>query len=144
MKIQLPHLITISDLYVNYNVDKLRGDGNIKRKYKCEDKKALAKKIFLRYLYILMIDMIKGGTTFIMPSRQFLELRWKQMKNWSLQRAIQTGAFQELDILKSGRKFYEMVMSWKSRGLKYERKVKLSRNFEDMVIEKVNTEYKYC
>lgn len=144
MNLNLPHLVTISDLFATYDVRKFKGDGNIKRKYKCEDKKALVKKIFLRYLYILMTDIIEGGKTFLFPSRQYLELQFRQIKTPALKNAIQQGAFSKVDIIACNFKFYEPMLVYKSKGHIIQRPIKLSANFVDRLIEKANTGYKYA
>ncbi len=144
MNVNLPHLITISDLFCNFDVTKLKGDGNIKRKYKCEDKKALAKKIFLRYLYILILDMIDGGKTFVFPYKKYLELRFRTIPTPQFKAALRAGAYEEVDVLKSNFKCYEMVMTYKWRVWRIERVVKLSHNFRQLIVDKINTGYKYC
>jgi hypothetical protein len=144
MNVNLPHIVTISDLFCNYDVRKLKGDGNIKRKYKCEDKKALAKKIFLRYLYILMCDMVEGGKTYIFPFKRHIELRFRILPDAQFKTALRKGAYEDLDALASNFKCYEMIMVYQ-QGLHYrQRLVKLSKNFIDRMVEKMNTGYKYC
>jgi hypothetical protein len=144
MNVNLPHVVTISDLFCNFDVNKLKGDGNIKRKYKCEDKKALVKKIFLRYLYHLIYNMVEGGKTLILPSRKYVQLSFKPMKQAFFKRCLQKGYYQDVDILMSNFKFYELMVTYSFAGKYMTRPVKLSPNFVSQLINKVNTGYVYC
>lgn len=138
------HLVTINDLFGDFDVDKVHGKGNIKRTYKCSDKKALARKIFLRYLFHLFDEMMEGGSTFVFPLRHHMELRWKRMSDVSFKKAIAAGALHDVDILMSGFACYELVMYYKIQGVPFFKPVKLSFNFRDKMVKKINTGYKYC
>lgn len=139
-----PHIMTINDVFCGYDITKLKGKGNIKRKYKCADKKALLRKIFLRYLYIMISDMLDGGKVFVMPSRHFAELKMKRIPDSQFKLARQAGKYSDIDILMSGQKCYEMVLIYKYRGMFREAPMKLSQNFKQQLVDKVNTGYKYC
>ena len=140
----LPHLVTIDDLFCNFDYTKFKGEGNIKRKYKCADKKALVRKVFMRYMQILITDIIQGGKVFIFPTQRFMELRMRRLPMEQFIAARQSGAYAGVDILMSDRKCYELVVSYKYHNLPIEKCVKLSHNYRDMIVEKINTGYKYC
>ena len=143
MNVQLPHIITISDLFCNFDVNKLKGKGNIKRTHKCEDKKALAKKIFLRYLFHLFTEMIKGGQAFLFPYKNYMELSIQIMPDHMFKRARQVGAYRDVDVLKSNFRHYEFMLRYKRYDRMRKCYVKLSNNFRRQMIEKVNEGYKY-
>ncbi len=140
----LPHLVTANDIFCNFNVDKLKGEGNIKRKYKCADKMTLVKKIFLRYLFLLMTDMVEGGKVFLFPNRKHMELRFRRIPDHYFKRARQAGTLMDVNILMTEFKFYELVLSYKIAGVLYERPIKLNKAFMNRIIEKANTGFKYC
>lgn len=140
----LPHLVTIDDLFCNFDYTKFKGKGNIKRTYKCADKKALVRKVFMRYMQILVTDMLQGGKVFIFPTPKFMEMRMRRLSDRQFIAARQSGAYSEVDILISERKCYELVVSYKVSKLPVEKCVKLSHNYRDMIVEKINTGYKYC
>src|ERR1041385_8687903 len=110
MTYTLPHIVTIGDLFCNFDVTTLTGKGNIKRKHKCADKKALVRKIFMRYMDILITDLIEGGKVFTFPTQAFTELRMARIPDIQFQRARQVGAYEDVDILISQRKCYELVL----------------------------------
>jgi len=139
-----PHLTTINDLFNDFKVEKVRGEGNVKRKYKCSDKKALARKIFLRYLYHLMCGMMEGGTVFSFPMRATMELRWRRIPDYSFKKARAAGKLSEVDIVMTDRTCYELGLFYKLKNVQIFKPVKLSKNFYDMFITKVNTGFKYC
>lgn len=143
-KYRSPHLISCNNLFCNFDMTKLTGKGNIKRTYKCADKTALAKQIFLRYLHILFTDFLKGGKTFTFPGERYLELRMARIPRHQFIMARSRGAYQDVDIVMSEQGCYEPVLTYKIRGQLMERNVKLSHNFRQMIIDKVNTGYKYC
>jgi len=138
------HLTTINDLFDDFNVDKVHGKGNVKRKYKCSDKKALARKIFLRYLYNLMWKLTDGGATFVFPTRAHMEIRWRKLPDTTFKKARAAGYLGDVDILMSNFTYYEMVLYYKAGGYTFYKPIKLSDNFRQKLLEKVNSGYKYC
>jgi len=138
------HLIKNEDLFSTYDVKTLTGKGNIKRTYKCADKKELTRRIFLRYLHIMLTDLLQGGKTFIFPTKWYLELKMRRIPHQDFIKARKAGAFEDLDVLMSDRMHYEPILSYKRGGKPYAQVVKLSKNYLDIIIEKVNTGYKYC
>lgn len=143
MNIQLPHIVTISDLFCNFDVGKLKGKGNIKRTYKCEDKKALAKKIFLRYMFHLFTELIKGGKVFLFPYKNYMELSIHIIPDSHFKRARQKGVYRDVDLLKSNFRHYEFMLRYTRYGRVERSYVKLSNNFRQQMIDKVNEGYNY-
>ena len=139
-----PHVITTTEIFVKLDVDKVKGKGNIKRIYKCSDKKALSRKIFLRYLHVLMTAMCEGGRTFVFPSRIHMELRWRVMRDSTFRINRSLGRMIDIDIIASERKNYELILFHRSFGRVFITPVRLSQNFKDRVAEKINSGYKYC
>lgn len=140
-----PHLIRCNDLFWNFNMKKLTGKGNIKRVYKCQDKKALAKQIFLRYLYILFTDFLQGGKTFIFPGRNTMEMRMTRIPRDKFINARKAGKYLDVDVIMSQQLCYEPVLTYKKRdGMQKHSAIKLSNDFRQLLIDKVNTGYKYC
>ena len=140
----LPHLATCNDLFCNYDVTKLTGQGNIKRNHRCADKKELCKRIFLRYLHILFADFVMGGKTFLLPSKRHCEIRFQRMRLASIKHNIANGVLDNLDLLASDRQFYEIVFTIK-RGKRFMNKpLHISHHLRDKIIEKASTGYKYC
>ncbi len=144
MNVQLPYLMNISDLFCNFNLDKLKGKGNIKRKYKCADKTALMKRIFLHYMKLLIEDMILGHKVFIFPTKKHMELVFKEIRPEALKKYLQGGSYPGLDILMSNRKCYELYITYHRRGIHFGQPLKLSENFRTKIIDKINTGFKYC
>lgn len=138
------HLVTNNDLFDCFDMKKLTGKGNIKRTYKCADKKSLAKQIFLRYLHIMFTDFLEGGKTFMFPAKKYLELRMRRIPRERYINARKAGHFQDVDILISQQLCWEPVLCYRIRGCLFEVPVKLSDNFRVQMIEKINTGYKYC
>lgn len=138
------HLVTNTDLFVGFDMKKLTGKGNIKRTYKCADKNALARQIFLRYLHIMFTDFLEGGKTFLFPSKKYLELRMRRIPRQQFIRARASGAYENVDIIASQQLCWEPVLCFRVRNKLIESPVKLSHNFRERVVEKINTGYKYC
>lgn len=140
----LPHIITCNDLFCNFDMTKLTGQGNIKRAHKCADKRALAKQIFMRVMCLMIEDLIEGGNTFMLPSRKYFELRIRRIPKEGFQRLRQAGYMQEIDIVTTGGHAYEPVLVFKRYGQMITRPVRLSKNFREKLAEKMNSGYRYC
>jgi hypothetical protein len=136
--------MTCNDLFCNFDPQKLTGKGNIKRTYKCADKHSLAKQIFMRVMYVMIQDLIEGGNTFMLPSRRYFELRMRRIPKDGFARMRQAGYMQEIDVVSTGGHAYEPVLVFKRYGQMITRPVKLSKNFREMLAEKMNTGYRYC
>ena len=144
MATNLPHLITISDLFSNFDLDKLKGKGNIKKTYKCADKMALTKKIFIFYMRNLFEEFIKGGQVFIMPGPSLAKLQFRELKDSTLKTRRSKGLMNDVDLLVSGFKYYEPILVYPKAGRIWIRPIKLSENFNQQLKDKVNSGYKYC
>lgn len=139
------HLVTVKDLFCNFDVkSKLTGKGNIKRTYKCEDKNTLARKIFLRYMEIMLRDFLQGGKVFVLPTKKYMELRMRKIPQSQFINARKVGNFKDVDILISNQTCYETVITYKIRGVIIDRMVRVSHPLRKIVVDKINTGYKYC
>lgn len=143
-KIPKPHLITTNDIFALFDVDKVKGRGNIKRIYKCSDKKALTRKIFLRYLHILMESLVEGGRTFILPTRQHMEMRWRTIPNRKFKLARSFGQYADVDVVASGFVHYELIMYYKHAGRTFTVPIRFHQSLKSRLVERVNSGYKYC
>ncbi len=144
MYLRNDHTYSAVELYKTYNLDRLKGKGKIARHYKCRDKKALAQKIFLRYLYLLVRDLIEGGKIFHFPSQTLASLRMHKIAGEHFKYARKRGKFKEVDFLKSDFSAYLLVMDYETnKGVKITRQVVMSENLAKMIIDKTNEGYKY-
>lgn len=140
----LPHIVTVNDLFCNFDINKLKGKGNIKRTYKCADKKSLMKKIFLTYLAKMFDKFLEGGQVFQFPGHNRCTLQFRRMKDSTLKKQRASGYLNDLDLLMSRFSHYEPVVQYRVGGLLFIKPVKLSKNYKQQIIDKVNTGYKYC
>lgn len=140
----LPHLVTCNNLFCNYDMKKLTGKGNIKRTHKCADKNALAKQIFLRYLYLMFEDLVQGGKTIMLPSKKYFEIRMRRIPPAQFIKARQLGALSEVDILATGGCAYEPILVFRSYGRLINKPIRLSGYFKEIMLERMNSGYKYC
>lgn len=140
----LPHLITTNDLFCNFDMKKLTGEGNIKRAHHCADKKSLAKRILLQYLYVMFEDLVQGGKTFMLPSRRYGELKIRRIPDILFKRTRQKGYHQDIDVIQSGMVGYEPILVYKSYGRIVNTPVRLSAHFKEILLEKTNSGFKYC
>lgn len=144
MKAPRRHLFSINDLFCTFDLTRLKGKGNIKKKFNVGNKRELLNKIFLRYLYIMFSDLVQGGKIFTFPSKKTTLLSFRRMTKERLINARKSGAFEDLDLLISDFTYYEMVLTYYVGSRVTKRPVKLSNNFRDIILNKVNTGYKYC
>ena len=141
-----PHLLSANDLFCNFDLDKVKGKGNIKRTYKCADKKKLTKKIFFRFLCLLFDDLILGNKIFVFPYKFYTCLRMRVIPRNVLANARKKGMLTNVDPLISNFQSYEPVITYKPYGALrwFNSPVVVSKNYKASIAEKVNTGFKYC
>ena len=145
----LNHVIRTPDLFCNFDLNKLkgnspRGQNNIKKFYKCADKRSLAERIFTRYLHMLLLHLIEGDRTFVFPYRYYADLHFRVVPEERIKRNLEVGCLQDIDFLQSNFKYYELVMSWKVGERMTHEYVKLSKNFTQLIHDKINTGFVYA
>lgn len=137
------HTVSTVDLFNNFNVDKLKGIGNIKKKYKSGCKKFLAAKIFLRFIEMMLEDFVEGDI-FYLPTSNLATFSFKPIKNKDFTRAYKSGKFGELDFLISNFTIYVPIFRYFYRKSFHTRNIVLSKQYKERMLEKTNTGYKYC
>lgn len=138
------HLVTTEDLFENFDMTELTGKGNLKRTYKCADKKTLAKKIFLRFFQIMIDDMLKGGVQFVFPERQYFALQFKRLVGDQFKKVRKAGGFKDVDFLTSSFTGYMLNATYLKGTRQIYDTVRLSDGLTQKITEKTNEGYKYC
>jgi len=145
MYLRHDHTYSAVELYKTFDLDKLKGKGKIARLYKCRDKKALAQKIFLRYLYLLLLDMINGDKIFYFPSKHLSCIRMAKVSGEKFKELRRKGFFKDVDFLKSDFSGYYLVMDYfTSTGKKLTKYIAVNKELRDIITAKTNQGYKYC
>ncbi len=124
---------------------KAKGKGKIARIYKCRDKRALAQKIFLRYLYLLLNDLIGGGKMFHFPSKHMCCIKMIKIEGEEFKKFRKRGFFRKVDFLISNFSGYFLAMEYINRvGRKKTKHIVLSKNMADEILRKTNEGFRYC
>lgn len=144
MYLKHDHTYSTVDLFKTFNVDNLKGDGKIARKYKTRDKKALAQKIFLRYLYLLLTDLTDGKHIFHFSSKHISSIRMVRVSGEEFKTLRKRGMFKDIDFLMSNFSAYFLVMSYVKNGKRITQPIAISKQFADKITNMTNMGYKYC
>lgn len=143
--IPTPHLVTMGDLFDSFDVTKLKGEGNIRKIYKCCDKNALARKIFFRYLHTVFTRMCQGGVVFEWSHvHTTMQIGWQRQPDKAFKNSLKWGNYKGVDVLASNFTNYELRLRFMSKGKLLRLPVVLSNNYRKIVIDKINSGYKYC
>lgn len=140
------HTYTTVDIFRNFNSDNVKGKGKgkISRMYKCRDNKALAQKVFLKFLYLVLTDLTVNGNMFRFPAKQDAFMRMVKIKDEEFKKYRRMGVFRDVDFLKSNFTGYIPAVDYTytngRRRLDY---LVLSHNFRKIITDKTNEGFKY-
>lgn len=138
MKVWTSNLVTVEDIFDGYDLTLVTGNGNIKRIYKCADKSILVKKIFVKYINILLENLIENNTAFLFPTRTFFVMQIRRIPDSQFKKARQAGAYRDVDILKSNFRGYEFCTKYSLKGNRKEDVVKVGKKHLTKLIDKTN------
>ncbi len=145
MYLKSDHTYSTVDLFRMFRVEKLKGKGKIARTYKLCNKKALAQKIFLRFLYLLLEDLTDGKHIFYFSSAKTAAIRVRKISGEEFKKMRRKGYFKDVDFLVSNFSAYILVMDYFTKGnRKMSKSVIISKQFKDKMIQKTNQGYIYC
>jgi len=144
------HAFSQGDLFHNFDSKKFEfkeGAGTfaeMKKKYKHETKEVLIAKIFWAFMKLVFKDMVVDGVTFHFPTKNIVMLTWSEVSGEKFTKAYQSGKFDEIDFLSTNFRLYLPIFKYFYKGNFRERPLILDKNFQKVIIEKVNKGYKYC
>jgi hypothetical protein len=145
MYLKQDHTYSCVDLFKTFNVDNLKGNGKIARKYKCRDKRALAQKIFLRYLYLMLEDLTNGKHIFYFSSKRLSCIRMVRVSGDNFKELRKKGMFKDVDFLMSNFSGYLLTMDYHwIGGKKVTKYVAVSKQFRDKITNMTNAGFRYC
>jgi len=145
MYLKKDHTYSCVELFKTYNVDNLKGNGKIARKYKCSDKRSLAQKIFLRYLYMLIDDLTDGKFIFYFSAKKLSSIRMVRISGDKFKELRKKGIFRDVDFLISNFSGYFLAMDYyNTKGTRITKHIALSKQFKDKITKLTNEGFRYC
>ena len=139
--------ITLSDLlheeldysFLSMKASTLKNQ-NTAKFYKCRDKRALAKKIALDFLELLIDDLIQTGNVFIMPVQQGAQIKIVAKPSKAVKSISRRKAYGSVDLFNSDFKIYEFVFDFYVRGKLRRRYIRINQERYQKIVEKVNND----
>jgi hypothetical protein len=144
------HAFSQGDLFHNFDLKQFQfkeGAGTfdeMRKKYKHESKEVLIAKIFWAFMKLIFKDMVNNGITFHLPTQNIAMFTWVGLSGDVFTKAYQSGKFDEIDFLSTNFTLYLPIFKYFYRGKFKERSFILDKNFQRVIIDKVNKGYKYC
>jgi len=138
--------LTLSDLLhqeIDYTFLSAGPGRNTARLHKCRDKRALAKKISLDFLSLLLDDLIATGNIFLLPVQQGAQIKIVAKTRKAVRSIIRRKAYSAVDFMESDFKVYEFVLDYKIQGDLRRRYLRVNQDRYAQMVDRVNKGQRY-
>lgn len=135
--------MTLSDILhdkLDYSSLKATDGSNTARKYKCRDKRALAKKITLDFIELMVDDIIETGNVFVLPVQQGAQIKVVAKTSKAVRSIARRKSYKDVDLLNSDFKIYEFVFDFHRYKELKRRYIRINQNRYRRLVEKVNND----
>lgn len=132
------------DLFANFPIKKMKISGEAcKSLLGYLDKRALAIRIFLYTVKIILLDIINNNVTFKLPTRRECYLNIVGTFGEDFKKARRNGKWIDVDYLKSDFTGYQMQFMYLANEREIKKKVYLSKWMRDKITENTNKGMQY-
>lgn len=133
------------ELFENLKIDKLKFSTKVCEKLSgCKDRRALAIRIFLYAVKVILLDIIENNVTFKFPTRRECYLNIVGTFGEDFKKARRNGAWLDVDYLKSNFTGYRMQFMYIANDREIKKPVYVSSWMKDMITKKTNEGFSYC
>lgn len=140
-KYSFAHYLWISDIFPKkWDYKYIKGSENFIKKNRCNSKAQLARKIFFKFLRMVLDDMIDNKVCFVFPTRVSSWMRVEEMEDKWAKKCRQRGVYQNVDLLKTDFKLCHVVYKMKDRP---KRNVRIHHDDYERIVDKMNQGEKY-
>ena len=103
MRLALGHALTVSQIFGSFKTKTLKMDSKeCYEKFGCRNTERIAQQIFKKSLGLILDDVIDNNATFHLPlGGKQAQLCMDRVEGEEFKRAVQNGAFKDIDFLKS-------------------------------------------
>ena len=144
------HSFSQNDLFQPYDLDKFKFKKDagtareMRKRYKCSSNKFLVAQIFWSFIKLVMEDLVRGGTTFHLPSKNISMFTWKRIEGEEFVKSYRSGKFKNVDFLSTNFTLYVPIFKYFYGGKFKERDIVISPSLREERDEKINNGFKYC
>ena len=132
---------TSRDLFENWNYKQLGIGPKIYRdKYHCECPIEFLAKIFLYYMFFVLLDIIENNVTFVLPLKgnRHAMIHVKVFDGDLFQKLYSRGKFMGIDFLSSLFKGYQLFFSYNYRGGEREKPIYINNKMKQLFYSYIN------
>lgn len=132
---------TSRDLFENWNYKQLGIGPKIYRdKYHCECPIEFLAKIFLYYMFFVLLDIIENNVTFVLPLKgnRHAMIHVKVFDGDLFQKLYSRGKFMGIDFLSSLFKGYQLFFSYNYRGGEREKPIYINDKMKQLFYSYIN------
>lgn len=132
------------DLFANFPISKLKTSGEMCKKILgFIDRRALAIRIFLYAVKVILLDIINNNVTFKLPTQRECYLNIVRTHGEAFKKARRNGKWLEVDYLKSDFSGYQMQFMYMANGREIKKPVYLSKWMKDKITKNTNKGMQY-
>ncbi|MBQ8132588.1 MAG: hypothetical protein IJ193_08865 [Bacilli bacterium] len=133
---------TSRDLFENWNYKKLCISPKIyKGTYHCECIVELFAKVFLYYMFFVLLDIIENNTTFVLPLKgnRHAMIHVKVFDGDKFQKLYSRGKFMGIDFLSSLFKGYQLFFAYNYRGGERDKPIYINDKMKQLFYSYINS-----
>lgn len=142
MRYYTPFCFTSRDLFENWNLLALGISRSIYRdKYKCESLQEMVAKVFLCFMFFVLLDIIENNVTFILPLKgnRHAMIHVKVFDGDEFQRLYSSGKFMGIDFLSSLFKGYQLFFAYNYREGEREKPIYINNKMKELFYSHINS-----
>lgn len=137
---------TSRDLFENWNLKNLGIQRKVYRnEYGCESLEELVAKVFLLYMFYVLLDIIENNTTFILPLKgnRHAYIHVKVFDEDNFQKMYAGGKFIGIDFLSSLFKGYQLFFRYNYRNGEREKPIYINNKMKELFYNYINSGKQY-
>lgn len=146
MRYKTGYCFTSRDLFENWNLKNLGIQRKVYRdEYGCESLEELVAKVFLLYMFYVLLDIIENNTTFILPLKgnRHAYIHVKVFDGDNFQKMYAGGKFVGIDFLSSLFKGYQLFFRYNYRGGEREKPIYINNKMKELFYNYINSGKQY-
>lgn len=135
------YCFTVRDLFLTWNYKKLGIPAKVyKDEYKCECVPEFLGKIFLYFMYLVLLDIIENNVTFVLPltGNRHAMIHVKVFDGDEFERLYRRGKFMGIDFLSSLFKGYQLFFAYNYRGGEREKPIYINNKLKELFYSHIN------
>ena len=139
--------ITLKDIFISANMDKITGDCDIARTYNVKDKKELCIRIAGRFFDMILTDVVNNKGVFYLTQNGSETIKIKKISSSEFidlrKKSSEYSALKDVDPMKSEFSFYKIVFKYLVRGFEKEKEICVCKKIRKQLTDNINNKVKF-